>query len=1325
MLSTQEFTQRTTHSATTSASRLKQAASAAASIQRSRATLTSSSSSASEEKDILRSATPSSYSMYSDDDPANVIPPSRIATLATDTTTTPDDDDDDDDDYGSRRIPSNNLNVSAMDLISALDISSASAAVSSANVAAVDDEDDVWGRSLPTKLAESTTGPSTLSKSSSLTSVLQSSPVPITRTNPDLHNLEAMFDAHLESVVGASLVRHSLPIEWLDKIVSLGKDAAAMVSPSVVSGDDLDVTAYVRQEYVPGGVFADSEIIQGTVCFKRVAHKKMATSIPAPRILLLDTSIEHDRPGVGASLAHFDTLLVQEEEFLRLQVAKIMDVAPQVVVVSGAVARLARDFLLDAGVTLVPSVGSDLCARLARLTSAVVLTSVDAIRGNSDILGTCSQFRAQSLATLGRRKLVLVFDGTPPSLGVTLLLRGTPPPGWIDEGAPSSFQDTLFQVVQLATFAAMHAALELALYIDEGVQFSPSFEAWIQDRRISGHHTPGSTRDLVNSARSALNFPLLGDSASPFAVSFARRQDLSLSPGIWIPPPFVEEHPDLSHIHIRMSRQSARSSAKTRDPPPLSSATHSSGVQQGTGSVLGISPGKAGGGVDGLDRTLSTHDLSSGLPKDRNGERTTEVLRLQSDLIPPGDPSPASRPNTSDELAQVLALTAAEGAAAAVSPFDFQSLCVLFSTASVHKPSPCCIPHAQLLEFYQDSDMTLGQYLEVCFDLTNTCRQVNCQRDMLSHVCTYAHHTSMVIVRVDRMPSPLPGGDENAILLWSCCKRCDAMSPVRPLSPTAWRLSFGKYLEASFYPPPLVLADSSCTHSVHLDHIRYFACGSLLLSFEHRPVTIFGLNPPAPQLEFTRQSIERVLNTERVALLSKIDIVFHSHPGLAGTSLHHLSQDMLVSLVQDSSSRWDLNRVFLHLLESSSAATSSPTSAAASATASGDTSGVGKGKDDVEYGDDVDKAEDGSSAGSVQVWDMEHMHGGGEMGQAREPYAPYLVIDNEPTSVIGFTLASQAYADNLGSLGYNVDVESETANVDVLLAARPDHMTHRFRSRGFEFETKVFYAPAFHAVRSKYCAGGEGEVLESLARCAGWAATGGKSDSEFLKTLDDRLILKEVQKVEMKSFLDFAPSYFEYMMRVLYDDVPSLLIKFLGLFRVKITCKASGVKYSKYVVLMENLFYGKHIDRVFDLKGSERSRYVKDQAPDQVLMDENFLEYIWQSPLYVREHSKLYLYSALYNDSLFLASLKVMDYSLLVGIDYESGDLTVGIIDYIRQYTWDKQLESWVKRSGVLGGGGKKPTVISPHDYKDRFRKAMNRYFVVVPDKHVHPPSDS
>lgn len=40
----------------------------------------------------------------------------------------------------------------------------------------------------------------------------------------------------------------------------------------------------------------------------------------------------------------------------------------------------------------------------------------------------------------------------------------------------------------------------------------------------------------------------------------------------------------------------------------------------------------------------------------------------------------------------------------------------------------------------------------------------------------------------------------------------------------------------------------------------------------------------------------------------------------------------------------------------------------------------------------------------------------------------------------------------------------------------------------------------------------------------------------------------------------------------------------------------------------------------------------------------------------------------------------------------------------------------YVKKAGILGGGGKDPTVLSPRHYSGRFRAAMNTWLTAVPE---------
>lgn len=51
-----------------------------------------------------------------------------------------------------------------------------------------------------------------------------------------------------------------------------------------------------------------------------------------------------------------------------------------------------------------------------------------------------------------------------------------------------------------------------------------------------------------------------------------------------------------------------------------------------------------------------------------------------------------------------------------------------------------------------------------------------------------------------------------------------------------------------------------------------------------------------------------------------------------------------------------------------------------------------------------------------------------------------------------------------------------------------------------------------------------------------------------------------------------------------------------------------------------------------------------------------------ESPLYVYPHSKIILNQAINDDAEFLTTQLVMDYSLLVGLDEDSGELVLGII---------------------------------------------------------------
>ncbi|XP_063957816.1 1-phosphatidylinositol 3-phosphate 5-kinase-like isoform X2 [Lytechinus pictus] len=266
-----------------------------------------------------------------------------------------------------------------------------------------------------------------------------------------------------------------------------------------------------------------------------------------------------------------------------------------------------------------------------------------------------------------------------------------------------------------------------------------------------------------------------------------------------------------------------------------------------------------------------------------------------------------------------------------------------------------------------------------------------------------------------------------------------------------------------------------------------------------------------------------------------------------------------------------------------------------------------------------------------------------------------------------------------------------------------------------QFFCGVYFAAQFQELRKIIFPVGEDVFIRSLSRCMQWVARGGKSGSKFMKTMDDRLILKQMSKSEAHSFLNFAPHYFQYIQKAHENNKPTALTKILGFYKVGFQNPVTNTAQKLDLLVQENLFYKRRIAQVFDLKGSVRNRHVKTsgvQTQDLVLLDENLLKHIVDSPLYIRMHSKTALAMAIKADTEFLSSHLVMDYSLLVGLDENTKELVIGIIDFIRTFTWDKKLETFVKSTS-----GKMPTVVSPEIYRNRFLEAMDKYFLLVPDR--------
>ncbi|KAF9573280.1 hypothetical protein EC968_008819 [Mortierella alpina] len=281
------------------------------------------------------------------------------------------------------------------------------------------------------------------------------------------------------------------------------------------------------------------------------------------------------------------------------------------------------------------------------------------------------------------------------------------------------------------------------------------------------------------------------------------------------------------------------------------------------------------------------------------------------------------------------------------------------------------------------------------------------------------------------------------------------------------------------------------------------------------------------------------------------------------------------------------------------------------------------------------------------------------------------------------------------------------------------HLKARFSHGKTSFSCTVYYAAEFDTLRRR--CGIHQTYVQSLSRCNSWNANGGKSKSSFYKSKDDRFVVKQMVSswniAEKDELLKFAPKYFEYMEKS--HDAPTVLAKIFGFYTFKIKNGESGQVLKIDVLVMEHLFFNQKITRTFDLKGIQDRHAGSKAAPagatSTTLWDGDFLEGRFNDRLLIYSHSKKIIRESLVNDTEFLAASNIMDYSLLVGVDDERKELVVGIVDFIGAYTWSKRIESRGKTT--LRGAKDNVTVLPPQQYKARFREAMERYFLAVPDK--------
>ncbi|CAB4068113.1 PIKFYVE [Lepeophtheirus salmonis] len=659
---------------------------------------------------------------------------------------------------------------------------------------------------------------------------------------------------------------------------------------------------------------------------------------------------------------------------------------------------------------------------------------------------------------------------------------------------------------------------------------------------------------------------------------------------------------------------------------------------------------------------------------------------------------------------------------------------VLFSSYSPRSkvfPSYCISPCTVDINYYGVNDLPLGFFLETfCFAETSFCPSKGCNASVKDHIRRFCLDDGVINLYIQSLENPIhqnaevePTNKYPPIVTWKYCVECEKLGPVVELTECSWNYSLGMFLTLLIYEDKLVGGGSKhvCSHSLHQQH---YTCFSPL------PPNKIEIHPYFPSINSMTVDV-RELATNGTLLFSKI------HEKLNDLETKEMTNNLCDKYKELNNKYEDNYKEFRNTIDKikslieklENPEVDEKDKEKHSLSVCRHITGMKnkvcptkKKKEDKSI--DRTRSLSGNNSSSDHMDDISNkLVGDDGTGYSSTPSRLWQNFSSNNSDVLLPNLFPSHIHYSLHSPNYIVIDEKQPSSIVAHVLSTGDYLEERNKklSKSFsnggsmhyvwelsekyyaQFYCNSYFAWEFEKLRNEV-------LMNPQGLCS-------------VPCRDDRFILKEMSNVEFNCFQEFAPQYFEYIHNSLNpkEKKPSALAKILGIY--KIASKNSHTKETHKMdfLVIENVFYGRNIVEKYDLKGSVRNRLVDTTTPAEggnlVLMDENLLKISCDRPIFIRKSCQEKLLHAIDRDTTFLQNAMIMDYSLLVGIDSDRQELVIGIIDYIRNFSWDKKLENLIKKSGLLGGKpGTTPTIIPPKIYKKRFIEAMLKYFIVLPE---------
>ncbi|KAJ4747767.1 1-phosphatidylinositol-3-phosphate 5-kinase [Rhynchospora pubera] len=1142
------------------------------------------------------------------------------------------------------------------------------------------------------------------------------------------------------------------PDSWLRVVRVLSWQAALLIKPDLVAGKEMDPSLYVKIKCIASGTRTQSEVIDGLVFKKSAAHKHMPTHIRNPRLLLLQEVLDHCVSGLSSIRS-----MEYEKDVLEKSIKSMLDTCqPNIILVEKAASREAQELIRKQGITLVLDMKPHRMERIVRCTGSRVVSLGEALM-RPDVAKECDSFRiekfVEDINSDGKKpsKNLLFLEGLHKPLGCTILLRG----------ANTEELKKIKRVLHYAVFAAHHVVRVLSFLSDQRLlaSFKNSLFISPEPEPVSPCRSLTSESSTDSSTLSQdLDIPI-SDEELPLALSDIPLRTNSTSPEL-IPADTLNGTTERTEMEmakygeIRIAADPDKEKEDAKDPHSaltivacrnvvkrtICEERHISRINYygnsdttlGTQlrdvflnekhrcSVCGDAPEAhlyvythRNGRITVLVTTLPSElDLSHGAFEDQDkiwmwtrcwackkenrpaspAERYivsesarsisfVKFLELSFSKYLPGTKMPCGHLLYRDGL-RFFGM-GSKVAMLRYTPVEIYKACKPPAMLEIHDPNSFDWLQKEALLVHEKRVLLFSELKRIAEELKQICTDDAALR-VISHdsVLLMAQEAEAQI----EVSLPKPMNSANKI-------NKNPGLVVQDILSLNWLY---QTLLLETYVWDRRLSHLFC--SLPLNQEKRSACPKKSEKLEENLASADNLDPAntcdtgSDELPSSEIHNLEIIPVTKVSLFKKTLAELEPKPELDRSSI--LSLDVTSTIQNEESWIWT---PFSNILT------------------------IYRKELQVGFFDRFNL---------INKYIPCHLPPIQKHKTASEPERHFIVgpggnvlsvSEDDVSSLI-------AYALCISEENRKNEVESELDSsvlLNAMLSLSPEeflssskHLHPEFTigkrdplSLKGKYTITCVYADQFYDLRKKCCPS-EIMYIGSLSRCKKWNAQGGKTKAPFLKTMDDRFIIKGIKKIEFDSFLQFAPYYFNYMSESFEKGNQTCLAKILGIYQILEVRNGKEIRMD--LMVTENLAYGRHLSRQYDLKGAIFARHIVG-SDSCTFLDQNFIEDMRECPIYLSQRTKKQFERAIWNDTSFLTSINVMDYSLLLGVDRENRAIVFGIIDYLRQYTWDKQLETLVKSSLVVPKN-ELPTVISPKGYKRRFRKFMQQYVFTVPD---------